>query len=490
MTNNQIVEDPAEFIEHFCVNRDGSPVKLHDTQRTFIHGIGQGLTAACCGRQWGKSVGLGGYGTWFASTHSNRGLWCIAPTVDQSRIIFNEIAHQFRTTALSALVVGKIKEYPFPYIKLKNGTEIHGRGANNPQFIRGKPGHRFLLDEASFFKKGVIKATIEPMLTVTGKEKDSGIVAISTPFGMDEFYELCQRAQKAGHYYHYTSLDNPHADRAFLDEQRDYYGESSLLWLSEYMAEFVDGDLAVFPWSDIKWAYENHPFDDMPHAPERNHRYVQGADLANMRDYFVASLLDVTNPGLNPLVRYDRSQRKGYSTYKGIIRSNHRTYNYAQTLVDATSMGESVAEDLADIGAEGYKFGGTNAKNEVVQELARMLAEHRLTIPNDRTIIDELRYFQYEITPSKRLKMEASKGHDDIVMSLALAAHLACIPSNIGFFKGVDLVRRDPEPDKPKAGVNHPHYYDPFAEVFSPEEQNREQTFGEFVYNTQHIWNK
>lgn len=461
--NNAVVEDPVEFIQTFCINRDGSPVEVHDTQKEFLHGIGQGITAACCGRQWGKSVGLGGYGTWFASTHSNRGLWIVAPTVDQSRIIFNEIAHQFRNTALSALVSGKIKEYPFPYIKLKNGTEIHGRGANNPQFIRGKPGHRFLLDEAAFFKKGVIRATIEPMLTVTGKFKDSGIVAISTPFGMDDFYELCERAKKAGHYYHYTSLDNPHADRTFLQEQMDYYGEDSLLWRSEYLAEFVDGDMAVIPWSDIKTAIENHPYDTMPVAPQERHRYVQGVDLANMRDFFVSTILDITNPALNPLVRYDRAQKKGYPVYKGIVRSNWRAYNQAKTLVDATSLGESVAQDLSDIGAEGYKIGGSNPKYEIVQELARMFAERRISIPNDRTIIDELRYFQYEITPSKRLKMEATKGHDDIVMSLALAAHLACLPRHLGFFQGISLEPKPLAIKKPKSTT----YYDPFAEIFA-----------------------
>jgi len=49
-----------------------------------------------------------------------------------------------------------------------------------------------------------------------------------------------------------------------------------------------------------------------------------------------------------------------------------------RTLIDATSLGESVVQDLADIGAEGYQFSSSPAKYEVVSELARMLAEHRL----------------------------------------------------------------------------------------------------------------
>jgi hypothetical protein len=117
---------------------------------------------------------------------------------------------------------------------------------------------------------------------------------------------------------------------------------------------------------------------------------------------------------------------------------------------------------LRDISAEGYKL-SNQSKYEIVQELSRMLAEHRLTLPNDRTIIDELRYFTYEITASKTLRMEASRGHDDIVMSLALAAHLALIPSVVGFFRGVGF----DAPPLTKKPVTPQKYYDPFKEVFA-----------------------
>lgn len=458
--------DPILFIETFLVNRDGSPMRLHEKQKELLKGM-QGLTVACWGRQTGKSEVMAGYALWLACTHPNYEIYIIAPTVDQSRIIYEIILFQLRNTPLSALVEGKIKEYPFPHTRFINGSSIHGRGANSPQFIRGKRIHRAIVDEGAFIKEKVIPEVIEPMFTVTGQMPDAGITLISTPFGMGDFADYAEIAKSEGFYHHATSMDNPYADQKRLAQVRDRYGEDSLLWQSEYMARFVDGDLAVFPWSSIKWAYEHHPYTDFPTAPLPGHRYVQGVDLANVRDYFVASLLDTTHPTLNPLVRYDRFQKKGYTHYKEIIRSNHRSYNAARTLVDATSLGESVAEDLRDIGAEGYKF-SNQSKYEIVQELGRMLSEHRLTIPNDRTIIDELRFFSYEITPSKQLKMEAKRGHDDIVMSLALAAHLACLPSNIGFFAGWS-----PEPAKSvvqsSSSTAVPDYYDPFKEAFADE---------------------
>lgn len=463
----ELKTDPVAFTRALLLNPMGEKADPHPAQVEMMNGVKK-LTVACCGRQLGKSIWLGWYISWFAVTHPNREIYIIAPTVDQSRIIFNEVARQFRAPSLlSTLLKQKIKEYPFPEIRLANGSRIHGRGANNPQFIRGKTVHLAVLDEAAFFKDGTISTVIEPMFTVTGQTQDAAMIMISTPFGIGDFHDYFQKAKKqanegkAAAWFHFTSYDNPYADKEYLDEVKNTYGEDSLIYRSEYLAEFVDGDLAVFPWSHIKWAVDNHPYDGAYHAipPEAKHRYVQGVDLANVRDWFVSSILDITNSSLVPLVRLDRSQKQGYASYKAIVRNNHRSYNGAQTIIDATSLGESVAEDLRDISAEGYKL-SNQSKAEVVNELRRMLAEHRLTIPNDRLIIDELRYFTYTITPSKNLRMEAARGHDDIVMSLALAAHLACLPSVVGWFRGVG----GPQP-VPK--IKPQKYIDPFKEVFA-----------------------
>jgi phage FluMu gp28-like protein len=463
----EVTSDPVTFAQAFLKNPDGTAANPHDGQIELLRGlISVFLAVACCGRQWGKSVSMGWYVCWYVVTHRNRQVYIIAPTLDQARIIFNEVAYQFRNTELAALVVGKIKEYPFPCIKLANGSEIHARGANSPEYIRGKPIHLAILDEAAFFKDGVISKVIEPMFTVTGKMEHAGLIMISTPFGQGDFYDYAQRAKadETARFFHYTSLDNPHANHSYLERIKKQYGEDSLLWQTEYLANFVDDDLAVIPWSYIKRAIERYPYDSFPRPPIEGHKYVQGVDLANVRDYFVASILDITDPSFVPLVHYDRLQKKGYAHYKKVVRANHQVY-HPKTLIDATSLGESVVEDLADIHAEGYKF-SQQSKYEIVQELVRMFAENRIAIPNDRAIIDELRYFTYEITANKTLKMEARHGHDDIVMSLALAAHLALIPITLGFFGSVNGF----DPLEQAKAAQPPPDVDPFAELFKDEE--------------------
>lgn len=443
--------DPVEFAHTFLLDRNGNPMRLHAGQIELLHGI-QRYTVVAAGRQWGKSTAMGVEATWFGATHPNRQIWIIAPSLEQSRIIFDEIIYHFSHAPLSYLVKGKIKEYPFPQITLLNGTQFHARGANSPQYIRGNRSHLTIIDEAAHMKDRTITDAIEPMMTVTGQEAGSAQIMISTPFGRGAFYDAFNAANagRRGVAFQYPSSSNPYADQENLELLKNFYGETSFLWQTEYMAEFPDDDMSVFPWKDVEWAYDNYPYltpksgrIQFPYPAQDGHRYLQGVDLANQRDFFVSAILDGTEATAGILVRYDRWQRRGYTAAKRSIRDNYGRYNGARTLIDATTLAESVVEDLHDIRAEGYKFTGSTAKYEIIQELARSFSEHKLRIPQDQTLLDELKYFAYSITSSKTIKIEASKGHDDMVMALALANHLFIEPRRTLFVIGVGKSKSD-----------------------------------------------
>lgn len=462
-------DDPVIFITTFLRHPDGSPIEPHEAQLAIIAAFMSGVfdLVISAGRQLGKSTVLAWLVVWYVLHFPNRSVYIVAPSLDQARIIYDEVARHFEGP-LRVMLKRKPIDFPFPHLQLLNGSHVHGRGANSPKYLRGKLVHLLIEDEAAYFKDGIHPGTIEPMFTVTSKLDHTGIIRVSTPFGEGDFDEGYVAAEKdttgKSKALHFTSLDNPYANMELLASIRERYGEDSLLWRTEYMAERTDSDMAVFASQDIKWAYENYPYItehgriEYPISPKVGHQYVQGVDLANMRDYFVATVLDNSDSRFAVQVRHDRMQKKGYATYKAVTRANYRAYNSARTLVDATSLGESVVEDLRDINAEGYKFTGTEAKYDIVHNLTRMFNEHRLAIPFQRELIDELRAFQYEITPSKRLKMEARHGHDDYVVSLALSAQLASRPLYTGFFLGGIGPRQPIKLELPKN-------YDPFADL-------------------------
>ncbi len=468
-------DDPVTFITTFLTWPDGTPIQPHEAQieiiRAFMSGVFDLVIAA--GRQFGKSVALAWLVVWYVLHFANRHVYIVAPSLDQARIIYDEIARHF-SGPLRVMLKSKPVDFPFPHLQLLNGSHVHGRGANSPKYLRGKLVHLLIEDEAAYFKEGIHGREIEPMFNVTSTQEHTGIIRISTPFGEGDFQDGYVAAQKdtsgKSKALHFTALDNPYADKGRLAAIRERYGEDSLLWRTEYMAEFADSDLAVFSSQDIKWAYENYPYQskegriEYPVAVQRGHRYVQGTDLANIRDYFVATVLDTTDPRLAVQVRHDRLQKRGYATYKAVTRANYQAYNSARTMVDATSLGESVVEDLEDISAEGYKFGGNEAKYDIVHGLVRMFNEHRIAIPLIRELVDELKHFQYKLTPAKVLKMEAKSGHDDYVMSLSLSGKLASRPDFTGFFLG-GIKNFDPIAPKNAKNAQIPDNYDLFANL-------------------------
>src|SRR5258707_5997940 len=151
------------------------------------------------------------------------------------------------------------------------------------------------------------------MFTVTSGMEHTGIIRVSTPCGQGDFNNGAiaaeNRTSGRSAYLHFTSFDNPYANRDMLYSVRDRVGESSLLWRTEYLAERADSDLDVFNSADIKWAYSSYPHQTdavailYPVAPLEGNRYVQGVDLANMSDLFVATILDTSDPLLNVQVR-------------------------------------------------------------------------------------------------------------------------------------------------------------------------------------------
>src|SRR6266571_3311516 len=89
------------------------------------------------GRQFGKSTVLGWLIVWYVLHFSNRHVYIVAPSLDQARIIYDEVARHFEGP-LRVMLKRKPIDFPFPHLVLENGSHVHGRGANSPKYLRGK----------------------------------------------------------------------------------------------------------------------------------------------------------------------------------------------------------------------------------------------------------------------------------------------------------------------------------------------------------------
>lgn len=159
-------------------------------------------------------------------------VWYVSPTYSQSKNIAWSLLKKYVPPAARA-------EFNESELKCKlhaYGSEIHLKGADNPDSLRGTTINFIVFDEVAFFKDWKSTwAAIRPILIDSG----AGGWFISTPNGFNHFYELYNLAQADTDYqaFHYTSYDNPYLPVGEIEKTRKDLDESQ--FRQEILADFT-----------------------------------------------------------------------------------------------------------------------------------------------------------------------------------------------------------------------------------------------------------
>lgn len=135
---------------------------------------------------------------------SDRVVYYVAPTFNQAKdILWKLIKNLGRDVIKDTLENTGI-------IKLINGREIHLKGSDRPDTLRGVGLSYVVLDEYASMKPEVWEEIIRPTLS----DVEGGALFIGTPAGKNHFYKLFLEAKKpsnADDWFAYTfkSVDNP-----------------------------------------------------------------------------------------------------------------------------------------------------------------------------------------------------------------------------------------------------------------------------------------
>src|SRR5579885_1817427 len=119
--------DPVTFITTFLRHPDGSTITPHQAQIAIISAFMDGVfdLVIAAGRQFGKSTVLGWLVVWYVLHFPNREVYIVAPSLDQARIIYDEVERHFQGP-LKVMLKRKPIDFPFPKIELLNGSRVHG----------------------------------------------------------------------------------------------------------------------------------------------------------------------------------------------------------------------------------------------------------------------------------------------------------------------------------------------------------------------------
>lgn len=335
----------------------------------------------------------------------------ILPTYSQAKkVIWDGIDKDgFRFLDHIPKEVIKSKNETDMQIELINGSIIQLIGADNIDRIVGTNPMGVIFSEYSLMKPNVWEF-IRPILAENG----GWAGFIFTPRGMNHAWKLLQVAL-ANPLEWYVSVLGVQDTQAIPDEvlKQEEKEMPQVLYEQEYNVKFIEGASAVF--KGVDRIVTDEAFTLSPH-----HRYRVGVDLAKISDFTVLTPFDLMTFRVGPPERFNQID---YNLQKAKIEAFYHKYNRAPINLDSTGVGEPIYDDLLhrQINVTPYKF-TEQSRRDLLVNLALLIEQGTIRIPNDEQLIQELKSFQYVLTERGKIRMEVPDGtNDDMVMSLALA---------------------------------------------------------------------
>lgn len=397
---SQLVQHIASELtsEPETINRDG----LHDNQLYVLDHLTQ-YNVLVAGRRWGKSH----LAMQFIREQASQGkrIWYCALTYGNVESFWRKLSNIYR---------GQDVRKSTRDIYTSEGGYIGVRSLNNYDNLRGEGLDWIVIDECAFVNPTAWYEVLQPMLL----DNDGGLLAMSSPKGKNWFYDLSRLGYDDTMHnwrsFHYTTYDNPLLKKSSVDALKRRM--TSRVFQEEIMAEFNDSDGAVFRNVRTCATATAQP------EPIEGHTYIFGCDFARDNDYTVISIMDV-NTG--ELVKLDRFNQVDYVTQSNRIIALYRKWQPLQVIAESNSIGAPMIDALRREGIPIRPF-ATTAKSKplIIDALALAFETEAIKIINDPILIHELVSYEQQKTASGNMKFSAPEGgHDDCVMSLAIAWH-------------------------------------------------------------------
>lgn len=294
-------------------------------------------------------------------------------------------------------------------ITFTNGSILQLMGADNPDSLRGAGPMGVIMDEFATMKYEAWQV-IEPILRANG----GWAWFIGTPKGKNHLWEFYQRGLQ-GHPEWASFFLTADKSGLFTADQLSEMKRSMTqkMYAQEMMCDWLESEGTVF--RGVREAMVA-----TPQQPKANHLYVMGCDLAKVTDYTVLTIYDRID---NSQVYQDRFQTIDWPYQKAKIASVAKHYNNALIKIDATGIGDPIADDLirAGLAVEPFKI-TEQSKKDLIEKLSIWIEQGKCKLLPITDSVNEFDNFSYEIGSTGKIRYQAREGfHDDIVISHALA---------------------------------------------------------------------
>jgi hypothetical protein len=412
-------------------------ITLRDYQKKLLnHLFKNRFSVLLASRQIGKSLCASIFMLHYVLFNKDKKAVILANKAVISKEIFQKIRTAYEKLPFW-LQIGVV-EWQKTTCRLENGSGISSE-ATTAEGLRGITANCILLDEFAFIDRNIADEFFASMYPTISASKESKIIIVSTPNGLNLFHELWSKAIRGKNsfaplrvdYHEVEGRDENWKDetikniglRRFNQEYgNNFIGSTATLIKSTLLEQLESKEPIAFLKDNLLKIWE---------FPKKGRTYVLGCDTAKGTgsDYSVAQVIDITAYPFKQVAIY-RSNLINTRAFGEVIVEVANKYNTAWVMVENNDIGQAVIDYLwEDVEYENLVNYSPLKKREIgirstrktkplANDLLQLLVEEgKLTIVDTDTIYELSKYI--EVKPGV-FKADTDE-NDDCVTSLLWA---------------------------------------------------------------------
>lgn len=442
--------DPIYFIEVFIGRQ------LSNKQREFIESTRTSKhIVAIWSRQTGKSTVIASYivwrllygqGTMINGEQMAEHIAVVAPIKEQHVMIYNKIRSLIEKN-----------EYIFSFIEKMNSEEIIMKNGNEAKFMSASPGAHIrgytatciVIDESQDVVDDKYSADIMPF----GSTTNALVLEAGTPKTKNHFYTSIMDKSGKIKVVKQPWFECPFISKDYVMSQKAISPDA--LWRQEYLCEFVEEGVLVFPsrlfepemkngkmtgrWNLADYSYITK-CDELTKErmlvvneliKQEKAQFSSGLDLGRQNDQTVYTIFRVDCRPIKLAVKIEFPLDTNYKDIAAWISVFHKVYQPVELNIDYTNEKafiEMLQENNVPVVKDPSMIRGaiqftSKNKSEMVNTTKILLENYQLCLPKDAEIlISQFLNQQFEMTENKKIRyFHPSNEHDDALWSTLLA---------------------------------------------------------------------
>lgn len=402
-------------------------IKLYnptEPQKDFyrlIHEDKPFISCLVAGRQTGKTFFMQNDCVMRALNNPKHRMFWVSPIQDQANKVMKDIEAMFSNHQDLWNQIIKRYDRKANEMYFYNGSFIKFRSADSGDNLRGATLDYIYLDEAAYMKLDFINEVLLPMVTRTGGR----VCAASTFNGPNWFYEWYKDGQIEDNQEQIKSIKRTYLDLNDEAVSKTVLGIRKSMTKAQFDQEFLCRPVSANAlFSNVEDAVDESRFDNYE-------RLYIGMDIGVAQDYTVLTAMTENNEVID-IDRFNyKEEGMDSEEFKERIKAFYLKHDEKLSAAYfEVNNNDLLFDDITDDDRM-YKlipFHTTaKTKPDMIRNLIKLFEDKLIKIPKNDDLIKELYDFKSKrnaITGNLQFSNTDGK-HDDMVMSLAIAAYCA-----------------------------------------------------------------